>query len=120
MNCKSAIGTRIGKRILVVFVALICAAVRIGGNSLSEQSAAYDGSAVVAQVNPTKKPKPAHSPVSSVPKEKEAPEDNGPPKPPTQVEYENVKLANGTEIQIEKWGDHFAAPVYREAPDLND
>ena len=50
----------------------------------------------------------------------DAAEDAGPPPPPPKVEYEAVRLADGSEVQVEKYGETYQAYDYRPPLNLDD
>lgn len=102
---------------------LFIAGTLIGIRIHSGRLQAEDGPVLIAQTGQPKKQKAEPSkPKTASPKKsavEEAAEDDGPSKAAPPMEHETIKLADGTEIQVEKWGDTFEAYEYQPPVDLD-
>jgi hypothetical protein len=125
-SMELTIGLRLGKEIALRFVYCL---MTIGVTTYSYPVTAQDdANTILAQARPQKKPKPLPQKPKATPSQKSVvavdevrdPEEEGPAQLPPVIEYESVKLIDGSEIQLEKWGDTFEACEYRAPVDLDD
>ncbi len=103
-------------------VCLFGSATLLGANAaaIDREPAARDiESKPTKETAASKKAKPAKRPAAKN-KDEDSADDDGPPETPPKMEYEAVKLSDGIEVQVEKWGEAYQGYDFRPPLNAND